>query len=217
VFDEQVFPFAELHHNAGRRLRNDILLLPTDTPSSTSTIGDAQTHDYIPLHIVPVVANRDQVHHDDAVPDDSASDSDQSDENFAENEQEMNPEEQEQEPAPPTPPRCNAGGRSQMYSPSSSDRPLPDSSGPANDWPAVPERDVAPSPLPPRASASCAPASPLPLHAEPSQEARAPASPPATTPPTGDTALYQPAPAPPAPAAASIAAAGSSAAPAPVA
>ena len=44
VFDEHVFPFAALHPNARRRLRTDILLLPTDSSSSTSTIGDAQTN-----------------------------------------------------------------------------------------------------------------------------------------------------------------------------
>nr|XP_051190517.1 vegetative cell wall protein gp1-like [Lolium perenne] len=159
----------------------------------------------MPLPIVPVVANHDRVHQEDAVPDDSASDSDQSDENFAKNEQEMDPEEQEQEPAPPTPPRCNVGARSQMDSPSSLDRPLPDSSGPANDWPPASDSDAAPCPLPPHAIASSAPASPLPLNAEPSQEARAPASPPATTPPTGDDALRQPTPAPPAPTATSAA------------
>jgi hypothetical protein len=108
VFDEQVFPFAELHPNAGCRLRNEILLLPTDISSFTSTIGDAQTNDYMPLPIVLVVANHDQVHHEDATYDDSASDFDQSEENFAENAQEMAPDEQEQDPTPSTPPRGNA-------------------------------------------------------------------------------------------------------------
>ncbi len=30
VFDETVFPFSELHANAGARLRSEILLLPSD-------------------------------------------------------------------------------------------------------------------------------------------------------------------------------------------
>ena len=57
VFDENVFPFAALHPNAGRRLHNDILLLPTN--SSSCTHGDA-LDDHMILPIVPLVANHDQ-------------------------------------------------------------------------------------------------------------------------------------------------------------
>jgi hypothetical protein len=57
VFDEDVFPFAALHPNAGGRLRADILLLPKDTPSGTFTIGDAQTNDYMHFLVISVVTN----------------------------------------------------------------------------------------------------------------------------------------------------------------
>jgi hypothetical protein len=55
VFDENVFPFAELHPNAGRRLKQDILLLPDHTPDC----GDANINDYMPLPVVPIVTNND--------------------------------------------------------------------------------------------------------------------------------------------------------------
>jgi hypothetical protein len=55
VFDENVFPFAELHPNAGRRLKQDILLLPDYTPDC----GDANINDYMPLPVVPIVTNND--------------------------------------------------------------------------------------------------------------------------------------------------------------
>jgi hypothetical protein len=53
VFDENIFPFAELHPNAGRRLKQDILLLPQQTPNN----GDANIDDYMPLPVVPIVTN----------------------------------------------------------------------------------------------------------------------------------------------------------------
>ena len=89
VFDENVFPFASLHPNAGSRLRNDILLLPKDTPSNTHTNGDANVHDHMPLPIVPVVTNLDQ---DAAEYDLSAgthTDQEDSAENFSQNNAEM--------------------------------------------------------------------------------------------------------------------------------
>ena len=49
VFDENVFPFASLNPNAGKRLSQDILLLPT-----SSSHGDAHANDYMPLPFVPV-------------------------------------------------------------------------------------------------------------------------------------------------------------------
>ena len=61
VFDETVFPFASLHPNAGQRLRDEILLLPQNSISTLSNIGDAQIDDHMPLPIILVVANHDQV------------------------------------------------------------------------------------------------------------------------------------------------------------
>jgi hypothetical protein len=51
-FDEHVFPFAALHPNAGRRLHEEILLLPSHAaPLDTSDRG-VHTNHY--LQIVPV-------------------------------------------------------------------------------------------------------------------------------------------------------------------
>ncbi|XP_071678623.1 uncharacterized protein [Lolium perenne] len=106
----------------------------------------------------------------------------------------------------------------QADSPSSLDRPPLDSPSRTNDWlpgrdsEAAPASDVAPSQLPPRVCTSSAPALSSPPRAEPSQEARAPASSPATTPPTDGDVARQPPPAQP-----DSTAAGSSAAPAHVA
>jgi hypothetical protein len=52
VFDESVFPFASLNPNAGKHFQKEILLLPSDTPS---TLGDANIDDYMPLPFVPNV------------------------------------------------------------------------------------------------------------------------------------------------------------------
>jgi hypothetical protein len=49
VFDEQVFPFSELHTNAGARLRSEIELLPP-TLFDLSSFGSTAIHD-------PVVVN----------------------------------------------------------------------------------------------------------------------------------------------------------------
>ena len=49
VFDEQVFPFASLHPNAGAQLRKEILLLP---PSLHPTYEGVHNRDHLP--IVPV-------------------------------------------------------------------------------------------------------------------------------------------------------------------
>jgi hypothetical protein len=56
VFDENLFPFASLNPNAGSRLRQEILLLPTNSPF-TSTHGETHINDYMPLPFVPVVTN----------------------------------------------------------------------------------------------------------------------------------------------------------------
>ena len=46
TFDERVFPFAELHSNAGARLRAEISLLPENLLNSSSTFGDATILDH---------------------------------------------------------------------------------------------------------------------------------------------------------------------------
>jgi hypothetical protein len=45
VFDENVFPFASLHPNAGARLHSELALLPDVLKNSSSTFGDAILHD----------------------------------------------------------------------------------------------------------------------------------------------------------------------------
>jgi hypothetical protein len=44
-FDEDVYPFAKLHPNAGARLRSEILLLPTSIRNHFSAFGDNNTID----------------------------------------------------------------------------------------------------------------------------------------------------------------------------
>ena len=50
VFDDNIFPFAELHPNAGARLRDEILLLPTDLFNPASSMLRGTT-----LHSIDVV------------------------------------------------------------------------------------------------------------------------------------------------------------------
>jgi hypothetical protein len=45
VFDEVVFPFTELHPNAGARLRAELRVLPDALRSQSSTFGDAHILD----------------------------------------------------------------------------------------------------------------------------------------------------------------------------
>jgi hypothetical protein len=45
VFDEHVFPFVDLHPNAGARLRSEITLLSESLLNPNSTYGDAYIHD----------------------------------------------------------------------------------------------------------------------------------------------------------------------------
>jgi hypothetical protein len=54
VFDEKKFPFAALHPNAGRRLRKEILLFPSDTPSLVPNYRGVHTNDHY-LQIFPCV------------------------------------------------------------------------------------------------------------------------------------------------------------------
>jgi histone deacetylase 1/2 len=55
VFDENVFPFASLHPNAGKRLREETLLLPPQNIACTN--GDVSHVDHMPLPIIPIVTN----------------------------------------------------------------------------------------------------------------------------------------------------------------
>jgi hypothetical protein len=59
VFDEAVFPFAELHSNAGARLRTEISLLPsTLLPSSNfDNRGHCQTTDLLLSNNPTIVTN----------------------------------------------------------------------------------------------------------------------------------------------------------------
>jgi hypothetical protein len=54
VFDENIFPLVSLHPNAGRRLREEIMLLPETTSPSASNDRGVHTNDQY-LHIVHVV------------------------------------------------------------------------------------------------------------------------------------------------------------------
>jgi hypothetical protein len=47
VFDETIFPFAQLHPNAGARLRSEISLLSPDLVPSTSDQGEEQLDDHM--------------------------------------------------------------------------------------------------------------------------------------------------------------------------
>ena len=53
VFDKNVFPFATLHPNAGSRLRQEILLLPSPMTSHSPIIGVANTNDHM-HNVVPI-------------------------------------------------------------------------------------------------------------------------------------------------------------------
>ena len=55
VFNEHVFPFAELNPNAGHRLREEILLLPSDLSPTTSNSEGLHSNDHMP--IVPITEN----------------------------------------------------------------------------------------------------------------------------------------------------------------
>ena len=80
-----MFPFASLNPNAGRRLATDILLLPHDSLPTSSHVGDAQTHDYMPLPIIPIVTNHDQETMEHTNADDSTSEDEHTAQNLSEN------------------------------------------------------------------------------------------------------------------------------------
>jgi hypothetical protein len=50
VFDENIFPFASLHPNAGALLKKEILLLPSSTSDSPESVHNFNDH------IVPIVS-----------------------------------------------------------------------------------------------------------------------------------------------------------------
>ena len=57
VFDEHVFPFAELHPNADARLRSKILLLPPTLTNPSHDFGDDNSSDHFDndsLHTNPM-------------------------------------------------------------------------------------------------------------------------------------------------------------------
>jgi histone deacetylase 1/2 len=53
VFDEHVFPFANLHPNAGARLQAEIALLPDVLKNPSTCFGDALLHDQTLINSVP--------------------------------------------------------------------------------------------------------------------------------------------------------------------
>jgi hypothetical protein len=57
AFDENFFPFASLNPNVGKCHKDEILLLPFDSPSITSNNGVANVDDYMTLPYVPSVTN----------------------------------------------------------------------------------------------------------------------------------------------------------------
>jgi histone deacetylase 1/2 len=61
VFDENQFPFASLNPNAGRRLREEILLLPSDDPPSSSHTRSVHTNDHYLQVVLVVQSPRDIV------------------------------------------------------------------------------------------------------------------------------------------------------------
>ena len=53
VFDENIFPFASLHSNAGARLRTELSLLPDILLNPIFTLGDVQVHDPLMSNSMP--------------------------------------------------------------------------------------------------------------------------------------------------------------------
>jgi hypothetical protein len=132
VFDENVFPFASLHPNAGRRIAQDILLLPTS--NNACTHGDTQLDDHMPLPFVPVVTNPAQDNAPRTDVEDQAVDDDHSDANLSENDEEMSENSVEEEDG--------TGSGSEADSPAA---PTPDGTDPGEDSPAqsAPANDAA--------------------------------------------------------------------------
>ena len=53
TFDESVFPFSQLHPNAGARLRAELSLLPDVLKNPSSSFGDATLHDQTLINSLP--------------------------------------------------------------------------------------------------------------------------------------------------------------------
>jgi histone deacetylase 1/2 len=132
VFDENIFPFAKLHPNAGRRLKQDILLLPHHTSNS----GGANIDDYMPLPVLPIVTTNDEDIADNSVDADTSSFQQETARNPAQNAPEMvqnttaenarrtDPEEDPCQAAPQGPPGIapgSPGGRVEPRSPPRAD------------------------------------------------------------------------------------------------
>jgi hypothetical protein len=63
VFDENVFPFAALHPNAGAHLKKEILLLPTSPPSEgAQNIDDHMLNTLVPITTPVYVTPQDYAH-----------------------------------------------------------------------------------------------------------------------------------------------------------
>jgi predicted nucleotide-binding protein (sugar kinase/HSP70/actin superfamily) len=58
VFDENVFPFASLHTNAGALLKKEILLLPSSTSISHESAHHCNNH-VVPIVSIPTVLQED--------------------------------------------------------------------------------------------------------------------------------------------------------------
>jgi hypothetical protein len=84
VFDENRFPFATMHPNAGTRLRQEILLLPQES-STPLHDGDAYIDDPMTVPMIPVATNHVAGNNDDAAPAENFAP------NIAENEQHIPP------------------------------------------------------------------------------------------------------------------------------
>lgn len=54
VFDESVFPFSELHSNAGARLRHEISLLSPSLLASTTFGGSTLDADHLHVSTDPI-------------------------------------------------------------------------------------------------------------------------------------------------------------------
>jgi histone deacetylase 1/2 len=122
VFDENVFPFASLHPNAGHILRHELHLLPPDI--SSSHVGDAQTDDPMTIPILPIATNPTQHAAETTTSPDSSSDGEDFDTNHAGND--LQPDSSEND---------NAITESEADSASSSDQAPSDPDAPSRDSP----------------------------------------------------------------------------------
>jgi hypothetical protein len=127
VFDENVFPFASLHPNAGQILRHELHLLPPDI--SSSHVGDRQIYDPMTLSILPVATNPTQHPAEITISTNSSSDDEDFDANHAEND--LTPDNSEED---------SGSTRFEADPPSPSDQPHsdPDADSPRDPPPGAP-------------------------------------------------------------------------------